>query len=127
MAISSHGATFTFSGIAGLNGNVTSISVEEAQPEVVDMTTVSDDIGIRRVIATGDVLSPPKVSIEYFRTGSNLAAAEPLSFTGSTGAMVIGHSSFSVAAKAMVESMSTEMAVGDVIKGRISFIIDKTL
>lgn len=126
MAISSHGATFTFSGISGLDGNVTSISVEEARPEVVDMTTVSDDIGIRRVVTTGDVLSPPKVSIEYFRTGGNLAAAEPLSFTGSTGVIVIGHSSFTVAAKAAVESMSTEMAVGGLVKGRISFIIDKT-
>ena len=58
MAISSQGATFSFS---GFSAHYTSISVQEPEFEVVDMTKIDDPIGTRRMVSTGDVTSPARM------------------------------------------------------------------
>ena len=130
MAISSHGTTFAFSGIVGLTGSVVSISVEEAQPEIVDMTQQGDPAGVKRLMLSGDITTPPKVSIEYFRSADNLYY-QPLTSTpaGAYGLLSIGHgpSGTVVSRYACVETSSTEMAVGDLVRGRLSFIIDTSI
>jgi hypothetical protein len=130
VAISSHGTTFAFSGIAGLTGSVLSISVEEAQPEIVDMTAVTDDIAVRRLMTTGDIVTPPKVSIEYLRSADNLYV-HPLMNTpaGAYGLLTIAHgpSVSTVARFACVESASTELAVGDLVRGKLTFVVDTTI
>ena len=130
MAISSHGTTFSFSGIVGLTGSVVSISVEEAQPEIVDMTRQGDRAGVKRLMLSGDITTPPKVSIEYLRSADNLYY-QPLTDTpaGAYGLLSIGHgpSGAVVSRYACVETSSTEMAVGDLVRGRLSFIIDTTI
>ena len=127
MAISSQGPTFTFTGIGGIGGSVTSISIEEAQPEIVDLTGVSDGIGTRRRVWTGDITSPAKVSIEYLRSAVDLAAFEPLSATGASGSLTISCPAFTVGVVASVESASTEISVGDAVRGRMTFIVDKKM
>lgn len=125
MAISSQGITFSFSGAAlSISGGVTSISIEEAQPEIVDMTTATDPVGARNMVFTGDVLTPPKVSIDYFRTGNDLAGFAPAESAGDYGVILISHAAFTVARNAIIESASTELAVGDAIRGKITFIIN---
>ena len=130
MAISSHGTTFTFSGILGLNGSVVSISVEEAQPEIVDMTARGDSLAVRRLMVTGDITAPPKVSIDYMRSPDNLGNY-PVANTpvGQYGLLSIGHveGGFSLSRYACVESASTEMAVGDFIRGKLTFVVDTTI
>jgi hypothetical protein len=130
VAISSHGTTFAFSGIVGLTGSVVSISVEEAQPELVDMTARGDTLGIKRLMLTGDITAPPRVSIEYFRSKDNLYD-RPLANTpsGAYGILSIGHgpSATNVSRYACVESASTEMAVGDFIRGKLTFVVDTTI
>jgi hypothetical protein len=130
VAISSHGTTFAFSGIAGLTGSVLSISVEEAQPEIVDMTAVTDDIAVRKFMTTGDITSPPKVSIDYMRSQANLInypmANAPV---GQYGLLSVGHidGGIFMSRYACVESASTEMAVGDFIRGKLTFVVDTTI
>jgi hypothetical protein len=127
VAISSHGTTFSFSGITGLAGSVVSISVEEAQGEVVDMTSSTDYIGTRRLVSTGDITTPPKVSIEYFRSAENMTVHPPTYMSGiPDGILSIGHggSGVGVSRQASVESASTEMAVGDFVRGKITFVIN---
>lgn len=131
MAISSQGTTFAFAVSAGtFYGKVLSISIEEAQPEIVDMTAVNDPLTVKKIVATGDILSPAKVSIEYLRGAADLALAVPLETvasmaTGSAaGTLSIGHPAFSVSKQAVLESASTEMAVGDGIRGRMTFAIN---
>jgi hypothetical protein len=125
VAISSQGITFSFSGAAfSISGGVTSISIEEAQPEIVDMTGATDSVGARKMMSTGDVLTPPKVTIDYFRTGNDLAGFAPADSAGDYGAIVLQHAAFTVAKNAIIESASTELAVGDAIRGKITFIIN---
>lgn len=130
MAISSHGTTFSFSSDQDfVSGRVTSISIEEAQPEVVDMTDIGDTLGGRRIMATGDVLSPAKVTIEFMRTASDLGQFPP-GYTTDTSGMVEGSlsiacPSFAINQQAVLDSASTDMAVGDVIRGKMSFTISR--
>lgn len=130
MAISSHGTTFTFSSDADfVSGKVTSISIEEAQPEVVDMTDIGDPLGGRRIMATGDVLSPAKVTIEFMRTAFDLANFPPGLTTDTRdrveGYLYIARPGFSINQWAVLDSASTDLAVGDVIRGKMSFTISR--
>jgi hypothetical protein len=131
VAISSQGTTFAFAASAGtFYAKVLSISIEEAQPEIVDMTAVDDPLTVKKIVATGDILSPAKVSIEYLRGTADLALAAPattiatMASSGAVGTLSIAHPAFSVTEQAVLESASTEMSVGDGIRGRMTFAIN---
>lgn len=129
MAISSHGTTFAFIAPSfTFAANVTSISIEEAQPEVVDMTAIDDPLGRRRIMATGDVLAPPKVSIEYMRSAGDFTQYIPgqaMETGGLEGTLIVSHPRFNFNQTAVLDSASTDMAVGDVIRGKMSFTISR--
>ena len=120
MAISSQGTTFTFS---GLTAQITSIQIEEGQGEVVDMTEISDPIRKKRMIASGDIVTPPKVSVDYIRLASTLS---PLNMTSISGTLTISHPNASLTCEASIESASTEMSAGDILRGKIVFVLDQT-
>jgi hypothetical protein len=122
MPISSQGATFTFPGI---QATYTSIRVDEAEPEIVDMTSVTDPIGIRRFVNTGDMKSPAKVAVDYIREGG----PSPLQMAGAYGILTIrlpGRIGTIVQIGAIIESATTEISVGDLVRGQITFMIDHT-
>lgn len=116
MGISSQGVTLTF---AGFTAGVTSISVESPQAEIVDMTSPSHAAGVKRMVATGGILSPGKVRVDYMRTATS---HDPLTFQGTSGTLVIAHANLNVSKTAIVESVSTEVSVGDLMRGSISFV-----
>ena len=118
MAISSQGATFTFPGFTAL---CTSISVQEPEAEVVDMTRINDPVRTRRMVATGDVTSPATVRVDYIRLANTPA---PLTISGLSGQLVISHPNVSVSKKAVLQSATSEIAVGDVLRGTLNFVID---
>jgi hypothetical protein len=116
MPFSSQGATLSFT---GFTAGVTSISVESPQAEIVDMTGLTDAIGVKRMVATGGILSPAKIRVDYIREATS---PDPLTFQGTSGTLAISHAALSVSKPAIVESVSTEMAVGDLLRGSISFV-----
>ena len=118
MAISSLGTTFTF---PGFTAHYTSISVQEPEAEVVDMTRISDPVRTRRMVATGDVTSPATVRVDYIRLANTPA---PLTISGLSGQLVISHPNVSVSKKAVLQSATSEIAVGDVLRGTLNFVID---
>jgi len=120
VAISSQGTTFSFSGFTAL---ITSISIEEGQGEVVDMTTIAEPAAYKRIVSTGAILSPAKVSIEYLRS---LSSPPPLTMSGASGVLVIVHGSMSVSKQAVVESSSHDLAAGDMVRGRMTFVLNQT-
>jgi hypothetical protein len=120
VAISSQGTTFSFSGFSAL---ITSISIEEGQGEVVDMTAIADPVGYKRMVATGALLTPAKVSIEYLRTAGT---PSPLSVVGLTGNLVVSHAALTVSKLAAIDSASHELAANDVIRGRATFVLNQT-
>jgi hypothetical protein len=117
MAISSQGTTFTF---AGFSAHFTSISVEDPQAEVVDMTSQVDPVGQRHMVGTGDITSPGRIRLDYIRLTGTPA---PLEATGLSGNLSISHANVSIQKLAVLESASSEMAVGDVIRGSVNFVI----
>jgi hypothetical protein len=120
MAISSQGTTFTF---PGFTAHYTSISVEEPEAEVVDMTKIDDPVKTRRMVATGDVISPATVRVDYIRLSGTPA---PLAISGLSGQLVISHPNISVSKKAVLQSATSEMAVGEFLRGTLNFVIDSS-
>jgi hypothetical protein len=121
MALTSQGLTFTFSGFVA---RYTSISVEEPQAEVVDMTSFDGPIKKRRMVETGDVTQPGRIRVDYMRLAGTAA---PLTVTGLRGQLVIAHQNISVSKQAILQTASSEMAVGDIIRGTVEFVIDESL
>lgn len=120
MAISSQGTTFTF---PGFTANYTSISVEEPQAEVVDMTSFTDPVGVKRMVGTGDITAPGRVRVDYIRLAGTPA---PLTISGLSGNLSISHANVSVSKKAVLESATSEIAAGQFIRGTLNFVIDNS-
>ena len=126
MPITSQGATFTFPGI---EGTYTSIQVEDPEPEMVDMTSPADPLGIRRMVDTGDMKTPGRITVDYLREGQS---PTPLKMAGSYGILRIAlpdrplFFGTVVQVGAIVEKASTEFAVGEFVRGRITFMVDHT-
>ena len=126
MPSSTQGATFSFPGIVA---TYTSIQVEDPEPEVVDMTAFNGQLGIKRIVYTGDMKSPGRVSVDYLR---DAGCAAPLTMTGLYGILTISFPQGAdrqpqiVQRRALLESATTEMSVGDLVRGRLSFLIDHT-
>jgi hypothetical protein len=121
MALTSQGLTFTF---PGFSAHYTSISVEEPQAEVVDMTSFDGPIKKRRMVETGDVTQPGRIRVDYMRLAGTAA---PLTVTGLRGQLVIAHQNISVSKQAILQTASSEMAVGDIVRGTVEFVIDESL
>lgn len=120
MAISSQGTTFTF---PGFTAHYTSISVEEPQAEVVDMTSFTDPVGVKRMVGTGDITSPGRVRVDYIRLAGTPA---PLAISGLSGSLSIAHANISVNKKAVLESATSEISVGQFLRGTLNFVIDNS-
>ncbi len=128
MAISSQGTTFTF---PGFTAHYTSISVEEAEAEVVDMTGAVAPLGKRRMVPTGDVISPARVRVDYIRLANT---ATPMALTGIGGvnggqAVLLSFSHATAGnftAKGILQSASHEVASGDLMRGSLTFVIDSS-
>lgn len=128
MPISSQGTTFSFLGVQAL---CTSVQVDEPEMEYVDMTSWDGDWvagkGVRKIVATGDMKSPGKVTVEYMREPGDRT---PLESRGLWGDLLIavpdgpGRSPVIVFKKAFLESGTTELSAGDMVRGRLSFLID---
>lgn len=118
MAFSSQGTTFTFPGFTAV---YTSVSVEEPQAEIVDMTAIDDPLGKKRMVSTGDKTAPGRVRVDYIRLAGT---PSPMDISGLSGQLTISHANLSVSRKAIVESASSEMAVGDFLRGSLDFVID---
>lgn len=121
MSLSSQGTTFSFTGFTAL---YTSISVQEATPEIVDITKVTDSPSVRRMVATGAILAPAKVQVAYLRTTATPAI---LNAQGLSGTLTISHPSISSVSKAaIIESATSEIAVGQLMQGTLVFVIDNS-
>jgi hypothetical protein len=128
MAISSLGTTFTF---PGFTAHYTSISVEEPEAEVVDMTSIDTPLGQKRMVPTRDVSSPARMRVDYVRLQGT---PKPMAITGAQGvnggqavSIVFSHAtagSFTV--KGVLQSASSEFASGDLMRGSLTFVIDSS-
>jgi hypothetical protein len=95
----------------------TAVTVEAPQPEIVDMTSADAALGGRRIVATGDILSPGRVSVEA------LGYADPRVLVGVAGNATFTTPAGSITARAVCESAAVEGRVADLLRVRFSLVM----
>ena len=114
--VSAQGATFTFNGVMA---TITAMSVETPVAEIADMTGINDAVGATVLVPTG-ATSPGKISVDYVHAAGGI---DPQAVLGSRGTLAFGSPGYSVSRNAILESASTEVRTGDVVRGSIRFVM----
>lgn len=112
--VTAQGATFTFNGVAA---TITGMSVETPKAEIVDMTGILDAADATVLVPTG-ARSPGYVTVDYIHAQGG---ADPQTIIGTRGTLIFGSPKFSVSRNVILESASTEVRSGDVVRGSLRF------
>ena len=111
--VTAQGGTFTF---GSLNATIVALSVDSAVAEVVDMTTYADPVNHIAMVPTG-AWSGGSISVDYLHVGS----FDPTVTIGTVQQLSFACASYSVAKYAVHESSSTQLKVGDLVRGTMKF------
>jgi len=111
--VTAQGGTFTF---GSLNATIVALSVDSAVAEVVDMTTYTDPVNHIAMVPTC-ALSGGSISVDYLHVGSFNAT----STIGTVEQLSFACANYSVAKYAVHESSSTQLKVGDLVRGTMKF------
>lgn len=108
------GATFTFRGV---QATVVSLDVQTPTAEVVDMTAYDAPADAVVLVPTG-AWSGGSVSVEYiYRQGG----VDPQTVVRQYGPLVFSSAGVKVSRQAILESASTQIRTGDLVKGTLNF------
>jgi hypothetical protein len=120
MAATGHGATFVFAGSLGtISGRVTRLSVETPAAEVVDMTGVLDSPTLTVLVPTGSWRGG-SVSVDFV---GDATIGDVQLYVRSVGSLTFRSPGHSVARQVILESASSQVAVGDVVRGSLKFLM----
>lgn len=114
--VTAQGATFTFNGAVAI---ISGLSIETPKAEIVDMTGINDPAAATVMVPTG-ANSPGRVTVDYIHTAGGI---DPQAAIGLRGSLVLGSPGFSVTRNAILESASTEVRTGDVVRGSLNFVM----
>lgn len=96
---------------------VTSVIVESPQPEIVNMTAMSDSVQKVRMVKTGAYTSPGRISLEGFGTD------DPKDLVGKAGDAVFSMAGGGAISRfCIVDSARLEGKVGDVFRVSITLM-----
>lgn len=113
------GATFTFAGSRGnFQGAVVGISVETPAAEIVDMTSPDDPAGYSVRVPTGE-WSGGRISLDFIATPQT---GDVQSIVRGIGPLTFASPNWSVTRRCILESASTEVRVGELVRGSATFI-----
>ena len=114
--VTAQGATFTFNGAVAI---ITGLSINTPKAEIVDMTGINDPANTTVMVPTG-AISPGSVTVDYVHIAGGL---DPQAAIGVRGPLVFGSPGYSVTRNAILESASTEVRSGDVVRGSLNFVM----
>lgn len=114
--VSAQGATFTFNGVTAI---VAGLSIETPKAEIVDMTGINDPASATVMVPTG-ANSPGSVTVDYIHAAGGI---DPQAAIGVRGSLVFGSPGYSLTRNAILESASTEVRTGDVVRGSLRFVV----
>jgi len=118
MALIAAGATFTFTSDKGnLTANVTGVSVDTPEAQMVDMTPPTASANTRIMVPTGE-LTGGTMSVDYIRYSGQ---TDPVTLLGGVGSASFSSPAYSVSKQVVLQSASEEARLGDVIRGTLSF------
>lgn len=106
------GATFSF---LGVTARVSSVSVEHPKAETVNMTGFSDPAGAIVLVPTGE-WSGGTVTVDF--VGRNTFSE----LVRSHGQLTFTSAATSISLNVILESCSTEIRVGETLRGSLRFI-----
>ena len=110
------GATFTFNGAVA---TITGLSISTPKAEIVDMTGINDPASATVLVPTG-ANGPGSVTVDYIHAYGGL---DPQAVIGVRGPLVFGSPGYSVTRNVILESASTEVRSGDVVRGSLNFVM----
>ena len=111
--VTAQGGTFTF---GSLNATIVALSVDSAVAEVVDMTSSVHAVNHIHMVPTG-AWSGGGFSVDYLASGSFDATAT----IGQVKQLSFSCAGYSVSKWAVHESSSTQLKVGDLVRGTMKF------
>lgn len=114
--VTAQGATFTFNGVGAI---VSGLSIETPVAEIADMTGINDSANATVLVPTG-AQSPGKVNVDYIHTAGGI---DPQAAIGTRGTLYLGSPGYSVSRNVILESASTEVRSGDVVRGSLRFVM----
>lgn len=114
--VTAQGATFTFNGVVA---TITSMSVETPKAEIADMTGINDASNATVLVPTG-AQTPGYVNVEYIHAQGG---TDPQTVIGTRGSLVFGSPKYSVTRNAILESATTDVRSGDVVRGTLRFVM----
>lgn len=106
-----HPASFSFNG----SYDIVSISVEPAQPEIVNMSGRSGSASDMKMVWTGAYVAPGRITVEA------IGASRPT--VGSKGSASFSFPGGSASYTAICESSALEARVGDLLRSRFTLVI----
>lgn len=114
--VTSQGATFTFNGAVAI---ITGLSINTPKAEIADMTGINDPAQAQVMVPTGS-FGPGNVTVDYVHISGGI---DPQSVVGVRGPLVFGSPGYSVTRNVILESASTEVRSGDVVRGSLNFVM----
>lgn len=114
--VTAQGATFTFNGAVAI---ITGLSINAPKAEIVDMTGINDAANLTVMVPTGAV-GPGNVTVDYVHIAGGI---DPQAVIGVRGPLVFGSPGYSVTRNVILESASTEVRSGDVVRGSLNFVM----
>ena len=119
-AVIAKGASFTFAPVGGVAGTalVTDLSVETPTAGIVNMTAIADSAEKSVLVSTGE-RSGGAITVGFLWPSEN--AVDPNDSVGKHGVLTFSAAGYSISRKVILESASTEVRMGDAIRGTLRF------
>jgi len=114
--VTAQGATFTFNGVVA---TITGLSINTPKAEVVDMTGINDPVWATVMVPTG-ANSAGSMTVDYVHI---YGGVDPQTVIGVCGPLVFGSPGYSFTRNVILESASTEVRSGDVVRGSLNFVM----
>lgn len=110
------GGTFSF---AGVTAKVVAVNVESPKAQTTDMTSASDAVGMSVIVPTGE-WSSGTVTVDYV---AQAGAADMQALVRRYGRLAFTSGAYTVVRQAILESASTEIRVGELVRGSLRFVL----
>tara|TARA_Y100000401_G_scaffold38584_1_gene29119 strand:+ start:2685 stop:3062 length:378 start_codon:yes stop_codon:yes gene_type:complete len=110
-----HGASFSFRGFDAL---ISGVSVETPKAEIINTTSVYDNVGVRQDLPTGEQAQPGTITVDYIAKSTS---ADPQNLVHAQSQLNIVGSNYSITRNVILESASVDARTGNSIRGSLKF------
>lgn len=114
MAVTGHGARFTFDGVEGA---VSGLEVTAPKADLVDMTGGTDLAGATTFVESGDHSSPGTIAVEFVAG----PGADPQTLVRQRGPLVFSSPGITIVRNVICDGATISARTGETVRGTLSF------